>query len=545
MADPLQGGGSAASGHPLAEGKPVIASPAHRLGQLRISNAADDDDGGLSPLGSDFSDGPESVLGGGSAARQPLQFGAELDSLTAVVDALDRDAAEESRINQQMAAAVLGRLQSGRAAAERTLAVLQAFAAAEAAYSRAMSAVAKLSLSSEADGPSLRAAMARASDLPDMMGLAHSSVAERLQEAIKGLHTLVGELRTACEEIVAGAGRAKREVDSSRLGLKTALRAHQQACQVLEQVAAQRQRQGGRGRGVDGDPWLTEGTLVEQQVRLQRAQQTERRYLAAAFTRVGDLERRRAAGQAQVLAAFVHIYRAELVPIQEIADELQGLLSEIDAEADLEAFTQVAASSVHSAEALSARQREAVDQICSELLGSAEIVRQGTMERWDSSCSRWQRGHLVLTRAGHLHFFSLDSAAAKAAAASGFAGSGGGESGRSSPGPGGATAPGGGSGGGGSQSRSSSAGQLSWGGASSWTPPVESLNLARCSFEQGEAPVFRIIEAVPGGLATLGGLLSAAVGGGRGRTQTLRAGGIEECMDWAIGIREAIAACSE
>lgn len=60
---------------------------------------------------------------------------------------------------------------------------------------------------------------------------------------------------------------------------------------------------------------------MEQQVRLQRAQQTERRYLAAAFTRVGDLERRRAAGQAQVLAAFVRIYRAELVPIQEIAGE--------------------------------------------------------------------------------------------------------------------------------------------------------------------------------------------------------------------------------
>lgn len=72
------------------------------------------------------SPGNHSVLtGGGGTARQPLQFGAELDSLTAVVDALDRDAAEESRINQQMAAAVLGRLQSGRAAAERTLAVLQ------------------------------------------------------------------------------------------------------------------------------------------------------------------------------------------------------------------------------------------------------------------------------------------------------------------------------------------------------------------------------------------------------------------------------------
>lgn len=56
--------------------------------------------------------------------------------------------------------------------------------------------------------------------------------------------------------------------------------------------------------------------------------------------------------------------------------------------------------------------------------------------------------------------------------------------------------------------------------------------------------MFRIIEAGPGGLAALGGLLSAAVGGGRGRTLTLRAGGIEECMDWAIGVREAIAACS-
>ena len=28
---------------------------------------------------------------------------------------------------------------------------------------------------------------------------------------------------------------------------------------MLEQVAAQRQRQGGRGRGVDSDPWLTGG----------------------------------------------------------------------------------------------------------------------------------------------------------------------------------------------------------------------------------------------------------------------------------------------
>ena len=42
-----------------------------------------------------------------------------------MVDHLDSDAAEESRINQDMAGLTLGRLQSGRAAAERTLGVLQ------------------------------------------------------------------------------------------------------------------------------------------------------------------------------------------------------------------------------------------------------------------------------------------------------------------------------------------------------------------------------------------------------------------------------------
>jgi hypothetical protein len=54
----------------------------------------------------------------------------------------------------------------------------------------------------------------------------------------------------------------------------------------------------------------------------------------------------------------------------------------------------------------------------------------------------------------------------------------------------------------------------------------------------GEAPIFRIIEASAGGLASL------ALFSGRHRTLTLKAGGIEECMDWAIAVREAIAACS-
>jgi hypothetical protein len=252
----------------------------------------------------------------------PLQSSPELDSLTAVIDHLDRDAGQESAINQQMAAVMLGRLQSGRAGAERTLGVLQvtslpfavivdpglgppppalaagpaagaavaagaagaarpvavgsclhipllvllfymhaahefggepctgascsptgtptrllicclpprsfscpqAFAAAEAAYARALASVAKLTLCSEADGPSLRAALEQFSDLPMLMGTAHSSVSERLTEAIKGLQSLTTDLRAACEEVGHGAARAKREVDGSRQGLKAALK---------------------------------------------------------------------------------------------------------------------------------------------------------------------------------------------------------------------------------------------------------------------------------------------------------------------------------
>lgn len=63
--------------------------------------------------------------GGGGGSLQPLQSAPELDSLTAVVDQLDRDAEQESRINQQMASVMLGRLQSGRSAAERALGVMQ------------------------------------------------------------------------------------------------------------------------------------------------------------------------------------------------------------------------------------------------------------------------------------------------------------------------------------------------------------------------------------------------------------------------------------
>lgn len=52
-----------------------------------------------------------------------------------------------------------------------------------------------------------------------------------------------------------------------------------------------------------------------------------------------------------------------------LADELQGLLSEIDAEADLEAFTQIAASSVHRCE-----------QGCTLRVGSFSFVVSGLQD---------------------------------------------------------------------------------------------------------------------------------------------------------------------
>lgn len=49
-------------------------------------------------------------------------------------------------------------------------------------------------------------------------------------------------------------------------GLKAALRSHHEACAALEAACAARSRPGGRGRGVDLDPWLTGGADVHAQV---------------------------------------------------------------------------------------------------------------------------------------------------------------------------------------------------------------------------------------------------------------------------------------
>lgn len=56
---------------------------------------------------------------------------------------------------------------------------------------------------------------------------------------------------------------------------------------------------------------------------------------------------------------------------------------------------------------------------------------------------------------------------------------------------------------------------------------VNALWLCRCQFETGEAPEFNLVEMGPGMF-------------GRSRRLIFRASTVEECCEWAIGLREAI-----
>jgi hypothetical protein len=265
--------------------------------------------------------------GGAAAGGAPFfEHDGEIKRQAAAVRALVGDVEKESSINLGMGALLLGRLQSGRAAAERLLSVLQAFASAEAAYGRAMDAVAKISLAGDADGASLRAAVDAFSGLPMAAGAAHAAVAAALAGAVRAVQAVLADLRAACEEVEHGAQGAARGVDAARKGLKAALAAHHDACRAFDAAVAERQRQragggggGGGGsaarqRGLDSDPWVAEGRLVEAQAAVQAAQTQQRRYLAVAFRRVGVLERRRVDAVRAALAAFTAAYRAAGLP---------------------------------------------------------------------------------------------------------------------------------------------------------------------------------------------------------------------------------------
>ncbi|GLC35841.1 hypothetical protein PLESTB_000499900 [Pleodorina starrii] len=76
------------------------------------------------------------------------------------------------------------------------------------------------------------------------------------------------------------------------------------------------------------------------------------------------------------------------------------------------------------------------------------------------------------------------------------------------------------------------AGYLHWFTRAEEVRPLDSLALGRSTFEAGTAPRFNILE-VPKGTSWLGGI--------RGRRLMFQAASVEECCEWAIAIREAIA----
>ncbi len=97
------------------------------------------------------------------------------------------------------------------------------------------------------------------------------------------------------------------------------------------------------------------------------------------------------------------------------------------------------------------------------------------MARWDASNGMWVDCHFVLTRAGFLHW---------------------------------------------------------WKGTSTELAPMDGVNLSRSAFEQGEAPIFKIIETAPGYFS-------------RGhRKMSFKAQDVDECGDWVIALRESIAAAT-
>ncbi|KAK9817288.1 hypothetical protein WJX72_012262 [[Myrmecia] bisecta] len=362
----------------------------------------------------------------------------EIERQRSMLETIDADAAEESRINSQLCGLMCARLDASRRAAERLLGVLQALAGAEAGYLRAMAAVSKVNLVGECDGATLRAALKGFSELPSVVGRAHSQIHGSLAELVRRIQELVSELRRQCSEITGEAQRVQRSVEACRKALHQAFSDHQEACRTVDTLMIQRRHGRALKGSVELDPWLSETKVVEAHSMLHSAQSTERSYLADAYVRVKDTESKRIHIVQQVIDLFLESYRTGLAPIKQDVTSLRKLVAQIDSEADLQQLGQAAAAAAETSQALAARQAETLESVSQELLCSPEIIRQGEMARWVSPSGKWQDCHFVLTRAGFLHWFrSMEDVA-----------------------------------------------------------PMDCLNLVRCQFEAGDAPCFNLIEQV-------------------------------------------------
>eukprot|EP00879_Flechtneria_rotunda_P026042 GHRR01027718.1.p1 GENE.GHRR01027718.1~~GHRR01027718.1.p1 ORF type:complete len:207 (+),score=78.50 GHRR01027718.1:616-1236(+) len=177
--------------------------------------------------------------------------------------------------------------------------------------------------------------------------------------------------------------------------------------------------------------------------------------------------------------ALAASYSNALQGLPAAAAELRGILGQLEGagEAELQHLVKVAEVMCSTNQQLAARQADSVATVSQELFCSPEIIRQGPMQAWNSRTSTWTAAHFVLTRAGFLHWFSS---------------------------------------------------------MESVVPLDTPLNLCRCSFEAGQAPMFHLVETGSGGWLV----------GRNSRKVTLQASSVEECCEWAIALRESIALSS-
>ncbi|KAK9830979.1 hypothetical protein WJX81_004843 [Elliptochloris bilobata] len=340
---------------------------------------------------------PEAAAASASAATGVLLPEAEAALGLRAAGALDTEAAEESRSGRELAALLAARLDAARRASEKLLGVLQALAAAEAAYTRALTAASRVALAGDCDGAALCAAAAGLADLPFQVGQQHAAVGAGLSDATRGVQEVVGTMRSACADLTSDAHRAHRAMDAARVELAAAFSARRAARRVVER--------GARG-APEGDPWLGEARCVAAGRAVAAAGTAERELLDRAFARVCELEMRRAGTMRSVVGTLVHAYRAALAALRSDTSALAAAAEEAAAgDSDLVPLAAGAAAAAEAGAALAVRQAEALQAAATALLRSAEIVRQGAMARWVAGEGRWADCHLVLTRAGCLHWF--------------------------------------------------------------------------------------------------------------------------------------------
>ena len=407
----------------------------------------------------------------------------DIDRQQEVCEALDRDTHLESQLNQEMASVVIGRVQSGRTSAEKVLSVLQAFASAERSYSKALISIGDLDLTGDADGATLREALADFVHLPKVIGGAHEKASQASQPPINLVRDLVAKLRDACVELRQGSLRVQSDVDASMKALKQAVAAHRDVCKAFDASILSKGRFSVKSKNIEADPWIAEGRLVERQAGLRVAQASQRKWLSGAFRRVGELERQRITVTRMALINFVEQMGCSISSVfQDQAESVLSSLSAVNGESDLESFVSMAADSIKGGESLSSRQSQMIQYLWRQLEGSGEIIRQGSVSRMETN-KTWSDGYAVLTRAGFLHWF-----------------------------------------------KSSGEDESAWcfsGG------PQSSINISKCDFELCDAPSWRLTE-LTSGVRPISWLGGHSVG------QTYSTNNVDSCMDWAADLKEMI-----